>query len=142
MRDLMNNIEVRRALSPLATAIADNTAQVSQIIDMRGFKSLVWVISTGGLVDADATFAVTMDHGDDSGLSDAAAVPAANLDPTLAVVSFDFADDDQARKIGYVGEKRFVRLTITPSINTGAAPMAVVAVLGNPSQLATTAQAN
>jgi hypothetical protein len=140
MRDLYNNIEVRRAFSP-AAAVTNNTAYVSQIIDMQGFRSLVWVILIGGLVDADATFVVLMEHGDDSGLSDAAAVPDAQLDPTEAIASFDFADDDTVRKIGYVGEKRYVRLTITPADNTGDAFVAITALLGTPSRLATTAQA-
>ncbi len=141
MRDLYNNIEGRRGLSPVATAVADNTAQVSQIIDMRGFKSLVWLIALGTLADADATFVVLMEDGDDSGLSDAAAVDDAVIDPTEAIVGFDFADDDSVRKIGYVGEKRFVRLTITPAANGGAAPMAVIALLGDADRRPTTAQA-
>jgi len=78
-----------------------------------------------------------MDHGDASNLSDAAAVPAASLVGTLALAGFTFADDGETRKVGYVGEKRYVRLTITPSANAGAAPMSVVALLGNPSQVAT-----
>jgi len=140
MRDLYNNIEVRRAFSP-AAAVTDNTAYVTQIIDMRGFHSLVWLVLIGALVDADATFTILMEHGDDSGLSDAAAVPDTQIDPTEAIMAFDFADDDTARKMGYVGEKRYVRLTITPVGNTGNAFIAAAALLGNPHELPTTAQA-
>lgn len=132
MRDQMNNLHVLRALSPAAAAITDNTAQVSQIIDRQGYESLTFAIITGTLADADATFAVTMDHGDVSNLSDAAAVAAPDLVGTLALAGFQFDDDNETRKIGYVGAKRYVRLTITPAANTGAAPMAVIAILGNP----------
>lgn len=141
MRDLYNNIEVRRAESPIATANADNTVVTTEIIDMQGFKSLVWLIVLGTMVDAAFTTVFLMEHGDDSGLSDAAAVPDSQMDPTEVIAAFDQADDDSVRKFGYVGEKRFVRLTITPSDNTGDLPIAVVALLGDADRRPTTAQA-
>lgn len=141
MRDLYNNIEVRRGFSP-AAAVTDNTAYVSQIIDMRGFKSLVWEIILGEIADADVTFTTLMEDGDDSGLSDATAVDDAVIDPTEAIVTPKFGSDDSVRKIGYVGEKRFVRLTITPAANTGNIFLAIVALLGDPDERVTTAQAN
>lgn len=134
MRDMLNHIHPLVALAPAAAAITDNTAQVSAIINRSGFDSLTFLIITGTLADADATFAVTMDHGDASNLSDAAAVASTDLVGTLALAGFTFADDGETRKIGYVGLKSYVRLTITPSTNTGAAPMAVIALLGNPSR--------
>ncbi len=140
MRDLYNNVEVRRGFSP-AAAVTDNTAYVSEIIDMRGFKSLVWCILLGALADADVSTVFLMEHGDDSGLSDAAAVPDSQIDPTEIIAAFDFGDDDTVRKMGYVGEKRFVRLTITPSDNTGNMFVAIMALLGDADRRPTTAQA-
>lgn len=131
MRDSLNNIHPLIGLAPLAAAIADNTAQVSAIIDTRGSDSLTWVIATGILADVDATFAVTMDHGEAANLSDAAAVPAADIAGTLALAGFTFAADGATRKVGYIGSKRFVRLTVTPAANTGAAPLAIIAILGD-----------
>ena len=141
MRDLYNNVEVRLGFAPLATAQTDNTAIVSQIIDMRGFKSLVWLVVLGILSDADMTTTVLMEHGDDSGLSDAADVPDSQIDPTEAIMAFDFDDDSSTRKMGYVGEKRFVRLTVTPAANTGDIPIGIIALLGTADQRETTAQA-
>jgi len=139
MRDLANHIEVRRAISP-AAAIADNTAAVSQIIDRAGFDMLVFAILIGALADADATFAVTVDHGDEADLSDAAAVDASNLTGTTASASFNFGDDDKVRKIGYVGSKRYVRLTVTPSNNAGNAFISAVAILSDARYAPTLAQ--
>jgi hypothetical protein len=136
MRDQLSNINPRRALSP-AAATTDNTAYVSQIIDTKGYDSLTFLILTGALADVDATFAVTMDHGDAANLSDAASVPAAQLAGTLALAGFTFAADDSTRKVGYLGDKRYVRLTITPSGNTGNVFLAAVALLGNPLQAPT-----
>jgi hypothetical protein len=130
MRDLHNNINVRRAISPVS--VADNTAQVSQIIDRQGYNSLEFVISTGALADADATFTVLVEHGDAANLSDAAAVADTGLLGTEALASFQFDDDNETRKIGYVGSKRYVRLTITPANNASAGLLAAVAILGHP----------
>lgn len=130
MRDLHNHIHPLRAISPVS--VADNTALVSQIIDLQGFNSLEFVIAGGSLADADATFTVLVEHGDDSGLTDAAAVPDAQLLGTEILSSFQFDDDNETRKIGYIGYKRYVRLTITPAGNASAALVSAVAVLGHP----------
>lgn len=130
MRDLANHLEVRRAISP-AAATTDNTAFVSQIIDLAGFQSLVFAILLGALADADATFTVLVEHGDQANLSDAAAVPDAGLTGTEAAAGFNFGDDNKVRKIGYVGGKRYVRLTVTPANNTGNVFLAALAILSD-----------
>ncbi|KAA0592952.1 hypothetical protein J2848_005692 [Azospirillum lipoferum] len=132
MRDLMNSIHPLRAISPQA-AVTDNTALVSQIIDVRGYDSLTFVILSGGLTDPNATFSVLVEHGSDSGLSDAAAVADDDLLGTEALAGMTYADDNETRKIGYVGSKRYVRLTVTPSGNdSGNVFVSAVAVLGHP----------
>lgn len=135
MRDLKNLIEIRRAISPVS--VADNTAQVSQIIDKRGYDSLVFAIATGAIADADVTFTVLLEHGDDAALADAAAVPDDMLNGTEALAGFQFDDDNETRALGYHGDKRYTRLTITPANNASAALLAAVAVLGNPHQAPT-----
>lgn len=127
--DLYNNVKVSRAISPVS--VSDNTAQVSQIIDRQGFYSLTFAIATGTLADADATFTVLVQHGDAASLSDAVDVADAELLGTEANASFTFASDDVVKKIGYIGSKRYVRLTITPANNTAAASIAAIAVLGS-----------
>ena len=128
MRDFANHVEVRRAISP-AAATTDNSAYVSQIIDLAGFSQLVFAILIGALADADATFAVLVEHGDQADLSDAAAVSDSQLTGSEADAGFTFADDNKVRKIGYVGSKRYVRLTVTPANNTGNVFLAAVAIL-------------
>ena len=136
-RDLHNTLSYRRAVSPMRQTNAD-TAVVSQIIDMADLLGLEFVIMTGTLTDADATFAVLMEEGDASNLSDAAAVADVDMLPTPnnssstapeAAASFAFGDDDAIKTIGYVGIKRYVRLTVTPTGNgAGNLDMAILAV--------------
>lgn len=128
MRDMMNNIDVKRVIAPVS--VADNTAQVGQIIDRANFDSLTYLIATGSLADADATFTVLLEEGDAANLSDAAAVADADLIGTEALASFIFSDDNKCFKLGYKGAKRYTRLTITPANNASAAVIAAVAVLG------------
>lgn len=115
-RDLHNNLKFSRGLSPVAAG-TDNTAYVSQILDTANFNSAEFVILTGANTDADATFTVLVEDGDNSALSDAAAVADAFLLGLESGASFTYADDNQTRKIGYIGPKRYVRVTITPSGN-------------------------
>jgi hypothetical protein len=122
--DLHNSIKVSRAISPVS--VADNTAAVSQILDTANFNAHELLIATGSIADADATFAVLIEEGDNSALSDAAAVADADLLGTEAVAGFQFDDDNETRKIGYIGAKRYIRATITPTGNASAALISAV----------------
>lgn len=138
MRDLAHDIQVKRVLSPVATP-ADNTAQVGQIIDRLGYDSLTYVIATGAIPDVDATFTVLLEESDAANMAGAVAVADADMISQTAgalpeaAASFQFDSDDQVRKLGYVGNRRYTRLTITPALNASATLIAAVAVLGNPS---------
>lgn len=134
-RDLLNHINPLPAIAPVVAT--DNTALVSAVIDTKGFESLTFVIATGTLADADATFAILVEDGDASNLSDNAAVGDDQLVGTEALAGFTFAADGAARKIGYIGGKRYVRLTITPAGNSGNAPIAAMAILGHPRSMPT-----
>ncbi len=138
-RDLHNNIHTVPLIAPVA-ARTDNTAIVSAIIDTAGYEACELVLVTGTNTDTNATFAVLVEDGDNSGLSDAAAVADAQLIGTEAAAGFTFADDVECRKIGYVGGKRYVRMTVTPDGNdSGNIFIAGVAVLGSPRRAPTPA---
>lgn len=134
MRDLMNSIHTVTAIAPVA-ARTDNTAIVSSIIDTLGYGSATFALAIGTNTDVNATFAVTMDEGDASDLTGSNAVAAADLVGTYALAGYTFGDDTETRKIGYVGNKRYIRLTVTPSGNdSGNIFLAALAILGHPSR--------
>lgn len=134
MRDLMNQIHIKRAISPVS--VADNTAQTGEVVDLQGYDSCTFVIATGSIGDADATFAVEVQECDTSG-GTYTAVADANLVGTEALAGFQFDDDNECRKIGYIGSKRYVKLVITPAANASAALFSAVAVLGHPNRAPT-----
>lgn len=134
MKDLTTTITLKRSISPVS--VADNTPQVGQIIDHQGFNSVTYVIATGSLADADATFVVLLQHGDDPGEM-GFAVDDAELIGTETLAGFQFDDDNECRKLGYKGAKRYTRLTITPVNNSSAALICAFAVLGHAEQAPT-----
>lgn len=115
--DLHNNIKVSRGISP-AAAVTDNTPFVSQICDTNGFLATEFVGLFGAITDADVTFTVLVEDGNDSGLSDAAAVPDEYL-LGVEAMGLQYDSDNKTFKIGYIGPKRYVRVTVTPANNTG-----------------------
>lgn len=131
MRDISDRVHVAMAFPPKA-AVTDNTAQVSTVADLKGFGSCMLALGTGTLSDADATFTLLIEDSADN--STFAAVDDAYLNGTEVLGSFQFDDDNETRKIGYTGGKRYVRATVTPANNTGNLFLAGVWVLGHPSR--------
>lgn len=125
IRDLLHHVKPIRGVSPVS-GNAGTSAEVSQIIDMQGYSGCLWVILLGAIADADATFAVLLEEGADSGLSDAAAVADADMITQTAgtapeaAASFQYDSDNGVRYLDYIGSKRYIRLTVTPTANTGA----------------------
>lgn len=132
--DLHSNIFGYTSIPPLT--VSDNTAQVGNIIDTQFFGEIEFVIVIGTLVDAAATFTILVEEGDDPTLSDAAQVPfdflIPNQDPTTSAGFAGATDSDTVKRFGYVGDKQYVRCTITPVNNAAAATFGMVAIAGQP----------
>lgn len=121
MNDLHNDVKYSRALSPVAAAPTGTTPMVTEILDTANFANNELVIQLGSLADADATFTVLLEEGNVSTLTDNAAVADADMLGTEALAGFTFGDDNETRKLGYIGSKRYIRATITPVNNSGDA---------------------
>ncbi len=125
--DLHSNVKQEVALD--SQDITTDTTTVGNIIDTVGFESIEFVIQSG--VITDGAYALVLEQGDDSGLSDAAVVP---TDEVLGVLTgFVAADDNAAKRVGSIGKKQFQRLSIVSTgTSTGATKFSSVAVLGHP----------
>lgn len=128
MRDLHNNIGVAAALNP--QAIGSSTTTNGAIIDLAGFESVEFVIQSATLTDGTYTPSIT--EGDESDLSDGSAAAAADLLGTVADATFAASDDNAVKRIGYRGNKRYVRLNITSASVTTGGTLAAVAIKGHP----------
>jgi hypothetical protein len=141
-KDLHGEISVRRCIDP--QSVSTNTALVGQIIDRKGgsggaFEALEFLIVSGAIASGSAIFTATLEHGDQANLSDTVAItdPSSLLLGTLAGASFTFASPNSTFRVGYVGGRRYVRLTITTTNNAAAALIAALAVLTAPATLPT-----
>jgi hypothetical protein len=117
-REIGSILKGEIALTP--QVIATDTTTNGAIIDLQGFNAAQFYFMTGVLTDGDYT--VLIQEGDESDLSDAAAVADADLTVTEASVSFTADTDDAAiSTIGYKGSKRYVRFNVvSTSTSTGA----------------------
>ena len=128
------------ALSPVVTT-ADG-ASVGSIIDTQDFESLTFILHVA--LRTSGTYTVTIEDGDDSGLSDTAAVTVADDPQTIipALAAQLARSTDGVTRFGYIGKKRFVRVTVTTSaFSVTGATIAVHAILGNAQSGPTTDQA-
>lgn len=123
-KDLHSHIGLVVALA--VATVADNTVQTGDAVDLQGFESCEFAVVAGSLADADATFAVKLQHG---ALADGSDMADVDADDLLGdAPAFTFADDDTVQKVGYRGTKRYVRVVITPAGNAGNATFAALAI--------------
>lgn len=130
MRDLMSEIKVVPAIA--AATVTNNTPPTEIEVDRLGYESLTFAVLLGTLADTDATFVATLTDSNTSGSGYAA------VDSDYVVygseTTWDYSADGVCKKIGYIGKKRYVKLTITPTNNSGNAPIAAIAILGHANQ--------
>lgn len=144
MKDLFNRIAVVDAVEAPALNTNSDTDIVSAIVDLAGYESALFLIINGALTDAGVVVSVKLEEGDDSGLSDAAAVAttqiqldngSGRMDATPESgfhAAYDQGDDNKTFKIGYLGSKRYLRLTLSPVGNgAGDIPLAVTVLKGH-----------
>jgi hypothetical protein len=123
--DLYNDVGDVFGLGPVA--ISTDTTTSSAIIDTKGFESIVFQIMSG--VITDGAYTTVLQEGDDSGLSDAAAVPAADRLGDLP--TFAASDDGVSKKVGSVGKKRYIRLQIVSTGTTSGGLFSIGGVQGH-----------
>jgi hypothetical protein len=124
----MNIFEIKHS-STVVTALTNQTITTGtvtgEIIDTKGYEGAMFVLTSGTITDG--AFVVTINHGNDSGLSDTATVDA---DETLEAGSANFADtdDDTTKSIAYIGKKRYIQLNIVATGATTGGPFSASVV--------------
>jgi len=127
-KELYSSYKVSNAFD--TQAITSDTTTNGDIIDTAEYGSLLFVIQSGTLTDG--TYTVLIHEGDESNLSDASAVDDADLTNTEASASFASTDDNTVNKIGYVGSKRYVRLSLVSASTSSGGTLGAIAIQGSP----------
>jgi len=116
MRDLSHNLGVVQAFAPAVYA----ATTAGSAIDLLGFDSAMLTINTGAIAGS-GLYVVSLDESDVSG-SGYTAVAAADMIGTLPAS----LAADSVYKVSYIGNKRFVKATITKTSGTSIAAGAVI----------------
>ena len=137
--DLKTKLFFAEAVEP--EVIGADGASVGNIIDTALFESLTFLFAVADYTSG--TYTVTIEDGDDSGLSDTAAVLITDDPQTLIPASAGPLVLAAAgiRRFGYIGKKRFVRITITTAdFSVTGATILAYAIQGNAKSNPTTDQ--
>lgn len=123
-KDLTNNISPKVSIPVLLRTA--NAAVNGTGVDLQGYESACVEFITGTLTDG--ANACKIQHcDDDSSYVDA---PAADV---LGTQSFSIAltDDNKVFKLGYIGDKRYIRAVMTQSAATSGGTFGANVIRGN-----------
>lgn len=133
MKDLHHNIDARTVLAPVT--VDSDTTTAGEVIDLQGFESVEFILTAGAL--ADGVFALELaaaDAVDENGdLVDEVAVTSADelLGSLPSVQNDDEDESGVSKRVGYRGEKRYVRADVASTETDAGGIVGVVAVLGD-----------
>ncbi|RMD62208.1 MAG: hypothetical protein D6826_07960 [Alphaproteobacteria bacterium] len=143
MQDLHSNVAPVQAL-PAQTINQATGALVSADVDLAGFNAAQVVVHFGDIVELGASpvgsaqIAVTLEHAGDDGTGAPgpySAVAAADVIGVAAVsggIVATVTSDLVPMSVGYVGDRRFIRITLTPTGLTSGGPAGVIVNKGHP----------
>lgn len=135
MFDLANNIIQKLSL----TAVDRTASATGTIVDLQAYKSAAVLAVIGAVTTADGSnyFTLTIEVGDDSGLSDAAAVSSYEVSKSQDGTAWDrlvnaTGEADAYKLVGFnAGGKRYARVKWTET-GTAQAVLGAAFILGEP----------
>lgn len=134
MRDLHSNVKTVRVLSPIA--LTTTVGAATKIVDLQGYQGCEFVISAGTRTTTTATVTPVIKEGSATGTL--TSVADTNLVGTEANATIGAAatlvsgtHKNVVKRIGYVGNKRYVTCQLVPASSTSFIA-GVTAVLSKP----------
>jgi len=137
MRDLHHDFKPVVSLYPLLIlAIQDGDA----IIDLQGYEGALIIVTAGAIADGSGAvtlYTFELKHGDIANLSDAVAVPAADLlgsEPSFEAITGATHEENESKSFGYIGAKRYLRvdLVAVPTVPGVGGTFSGIVVKGHP----------
>lgn len=134
--DLHNNIKPMMAVVPVA--LGTTGAISGAILDRQGYGGVEFLVEYGSITTTGTNVALTMLEGDATGAM--TSVADADMLGTELLASL-VADSDRTagvgkevtKRVGYIGSKRYVQISLNHTGTTSAGVVAASAVLFNPS---------
>lgn len=133
--ELHNNVDTPRGINPVAVGTT-GTGQTGQIVDLRGYRGVEFLVSYGAITATNATFTVTVKEGDVTGtLTSVADIDLLGTESDAgipqAATRVDGTNENVTKRVGYIGNKRYVQCNVVSTI-TAATPISVVPVRYGP----------
>ena len=109
--------------------IATDTTTTGTIIDTAGYDNGIYFAVNVGAY-SDGTYTLKIQDGDNSALSDAAVIPAAQLIwPSMPAPAAAIVEGTSLPKQGIFGQKRYVRADIVSTATSSGADVTVIAIV-------------
>lgn len=135
MNDLHNSTRAVTAIVP--AAIGANGTKTGLVVDRQGYGGVEWVISYGSVTTTGSVVTVVAFEGDVTGtltsIADTALLGTEALASLAAGARVAGTGKEVVKRLGYVGNKRYVRLNVVQTGVTSVGVVGAAAVLHNPS---------
>lgn len=133
--DFHSNMKATRVIGPVA--IGANATKTGKIIDRQGYGAVEFVTSYGAIVTTGTIATVVVFEGDVTGtmtsVADADLIGTEALASRLAGATTSGTGSNVAKRVGYKGNKRYVRVDVVGTGTTSVGCVSVNAILMNPS---------
>lgn len=133
MRDLHNNVDIIASIAPVAVGTT-GTGQTGVIVDTKGYDSVEFEFSYGAITSTAATFTPTVLEGDTTGamtsIANADLLGTESAAGLAAATRTDGSTEKVTKRLGYVGNKRYVQAKIVSTATAGT-PVAANVILGH-----------
>ena len=134
-KDLHSNIKQMRVIGPVA--IGANATITGKIIDRKGYGGVEFVAGYGAIVTTGTVVTLVAFEGDVTGtmtsVADADLLGTEALASRLGGATTSGTGSNVAKRLGYIGNKRYVRVDAVKTGTTSVGCVDVKAILFNPS---------
>ena len=134
MRDLKSNVSVIEAINAQDVGTT-GTGRTSAAIDLAGYNSALVVANYGAITATGAVFTLEVTEGDTTGgtftaVADADLVGTEAAAGLAAATRVDGSTENVSKSIGYVGNKRYIKVQISSTATAGT-PVSASVVRGH-----------
>lgn len=121
IKDLHNNILVKRTISPVAIGTT-GTGKTGTPVDTYGFNKVEVIVNYGAVTATNAVFTAVVQEGDVTGTM--TTVSAANLIGSAslgvqATARTSGVGKNFTKRVGYIGAKRYIAVKVSSTVTAG-----------------------
>lgn len=134
IRDMHNNVRTKTVISPLA--IGANATKTGLVIDRQGYGGVEFIASYGAVTTTGTVVTMVVKEGDATGsltsVADTDLLGTEALFSLAAGARVAGTGKEVTKRIGYIGNKRYVQVNAVQTGTTSVGVVGVAAVLHSP----------